>query len=123
MAYSDLPKLAAVSFKSMSKEEGEAAAAELVTHSGPSFATPLTHAGFKDVKVFWLLCEDDLAIPPEIQRGRIAMIEQESGNKVDVTVIDADHVASWSAPQLVIDWILGVVERLDRAQMKWAVTD
>ena len=114
MGYSDIPKLAAVSFKSMPKEEGEAAAAQLVTHSGPSFATPVTHAGFKDVHVYWLICEDDLAVPPNIQRGRIAMIEEETGRKVDVTAIDADHVAAWTAPQLVIDWVLGVVEKLVR---------
>ncbi|KAJ4318650.1 hypothetical protein N0V84_006738 [Fusarium piperis] len=109
--YPDIPKLAKLSFSSMPKDEGELWAAKLVKHSSTSFANTLTYAGFKDVPVSYLVCENDKTISPQVQRAGIDMIEQESGNKVDVTTINADHVPPVSSLVEVVDWIIGVAER------------
>ncbi|KAM0433864.1 hypothetical protein ACHAPT_003807 [Fusarium lateritium] len=110
--YPDIPKLAELSFSNMPKDEGEFWAAKLVKHSSTSFANPLTYAGFKDVPVSYLLCENDRAISPKVQRAGIDMIERESGNKVDVTRISGDHVAPLSSRDEVVEWIIGVAERM-----------
>lgn len=101
-----------MSFTNLPKDEGELWAAKLVKHSSMSFRDPLTYAGFKDVPVSYLLCEDDRAISPQCQRAGIEMIEKESGNKVDVTSIRGDHVAPLSSQNEVVDWIVGVAERM-----------
>lgn len=96
----------------MPKDEGELWAAKMVKHSSASFASPLTYAGFKDIPVSYLLCEDGRTIPPQVQRAGIEMIEKESGNKVDVTAINADHVPPLSSLAKAADWIVGVAERV-----------
>lgn len=77
-------------------------------HSAISFANELTYAGYKDIPVSYLVCEEDLCIPPNIQREEIEKIEKVSGRKVDVTSIKTGHVPPASQPQLVVDWILSV---------------
>ncbi|KAJ4183664.1 hypothetical protein NW755_009698 [Fusarium falciforme] len=110
--YPDIPKVAELSFSNMPKDKGEFWAAKLAKHSSTSFANPLTYAGFKDVPVSYLVCENDRAISPRVQRAGIEMIEKESGNRVDVTSILGDHVAPLSSKIEVVDWIVGVAERM-----------
>ena len=79
--------------------------------TGASFVSELTHAGYKVVPVSYLLCEDDLCIPAATQTAGIEMIEKESGNKVYITRIKADHCPNFSARQQMVDWILDVAGR------------
>ncbi|CZR55098.1 uncharacterized protein PAC_04984 [Phialocephala subalpina] len=95
--------------KGREAEEGEAWIRKMSCHSAISFTNELTYAGYKDVPVSYLVCEEDLVIPLKNQREEIEMIERESGRKVDVTSIKTGHVPIASQPQLVIDWILDVV--------------
>ncbi|KAK7967271.1 uncharacterized protein PG986_001548, partial [Apiospora aurea] len=108
--YTDFSKMAERSFSKFPPEEGLVWAHKLVRHSAASFASPLTYAGYKDVPVSYLLCEDDLLIPPFIQQKGIDMIERETGKKVDVTRIDSNHVPILSRTELVVDWIVKLVE-------------
>ncbi|KAI0421083.1 Alpha/beta hydrolase fold-1 [Xylaria grammica] len=101
---------AALSFSDIPPEEGEAWAAKFTRHSSASFNTPLTYAGYRDVPVSYLLCEDDLVIPKDVQEAEIAMIERESGNKVHVTSIKSGHIPILSMPQEVISWITQTAE-------------
>ncbi|KAK8065790.1 alpha/beta-hydrolase [Apiospora hydei] len=110
MHYTDFSKMAERSFSKFPPEEGLVWAHTLVRHSAASFASPLTYAGYKDVPVSYLFCEDDHLIPPFVQQKRIDMIERETGKKVDVTRIDSDHVPTISRTELVIDWIIKLVE-------------
>ena len=103
-----ISRTAEISFSDLPKEEGEAWVKKFPKHSAISFAGELTHAGFKDVPVSYLVCEGDLCIPPKIQREEIEMIEKESCRPVDVTSIKAGHCPSGSKPQEVIDWFLDV---------------
>lgn len=68
----------------------------------------LTYAGYKDIPVSYLICEDDLCISPKIQREGIEMIEKASGRKVEISSINAGHCPIVSQPQKVIDWVLDV---------------
>lgn len=92
-------------------EEGERLTRELTYHSSISFTNPLTYAGYKDVAVSYLLCEKDIAIPHESQTDMIELVERESGNKVDVTRIQAGHAPNLTAFGEVVDWIVGMAEK------------
>jgi pimeloyl-ACP methyl ester carboxylesterase len=81
-------------------------------HSAISFGGALTYAGYKDIPVSYLFCEDDLTIPAKNQLEGIALIEKESGKKVVVTSIKTGHGPHASAPQKVIDWILDVAGKI-----------
>jgi hypothetical protein len=81
-------------------------------HSTACYAGELTHAGYKNIPVSYLLCEDDFVIPAENQRAGINLIEEESGKKVDVTSLKVGHVPNASQPQKVVDWILDVVSKV-----------
>lgn len=77
-------------------------------HSTVSFAGELTHTAYKDVSVLCLFCEDVLCIPPKIQKAGIEMIEKESGRKVSVTSMKADHCPIITTAQEVVYWISDV---------------
>jgi hypothetical protein len=79
-------------------------------HSGPSFMDALTHEGWRDVPVSYLLCEQDVCLSPEFQRSGIEMIEKETGRKVDVTRLEAGHAPNVSQPEKVLDWIVKMAE-------------
>lgn len=85
---------APTTFSDLPHEEGVEWTKRMSEQSAPSFGTKLTYGGYKDVPVSYLLCENDVVIPPELQQSIIAMIEEESGNKVDVHKIKSDH-APW----------------------------
>jgi hypothetical protein len=106
MQHEDIAATAAIAFSDLPPEEGAAWVKKFVQHSAISFTGELTHAGYKDIPVSFLVCEKDLCIPPELQREMIENIEKVSGRKVDVTSIQTDHVPSTTKPELVSDWIL-----------------
>ncbi|PQE30488.1 methylesterase 6 protein [Rutstroemia sp. NJR-2017a WRK4] len=113
MYQADLVLAASICFSDIPKEDGLEFMKRFPRHSAISFANELTHGGYKNIPVSYLLCEEDLCIPPAVQREGIAMIEKESGKKVDVTSIKTGHgpVHEKSAPQKVIDWILDVAAK------------
>ncbi|EXJ87549.1 hypothetical protein A1O3_04509 [Capronia epimyces CBS 606.96] len=110
--YHDQPSAtAAITVNHLTPAEGEAVIRRFARHSSVSFGGELTYPGYKDVPVSYLLCEDDLCIPPNIQKAEIDMIEKESGNKVRVTRIPADHCPNITSTQETIDWIVDVAEQ------------
>lgn len=80
-------------------------------HSAVSFGDELTYAGYKDVPVSYLFCENDKCVPPEVQQKGIETIEEASGEKVDVTRINSDHCPMISAPDKVVEWFVGLAEK------------
>ncbi|CAJ2500127.1 Uu.00g029800.m01.CDS01 [Anthostomella pinea] len=103
--YVEFSKEASKSFSDLPAEEGERMVRRFTRQSAAAFGSPLTHAGYNDVPVSYLICENDRVIPAESQRTGIKRIEEASGKKVDITCIDAGHVPISSSPQLVINWI------------------
>lgn len=94
----------------MKKEDAEPWFENWPRHSGPTFVNELTHAGYKDVPVSYLLCELDICVSPEIQQKGIDMVERVSGRKVDVTRAKVDHAVNVSQPQVLADWIVALAE-------------
>lgn len=106
------PELTAkICFSSWPVDKGTAWVKKFSKHSTQSFQEPLTYAGYKDVPCSYLLCEKDLCIPASVQQAGIDLIEKESGRKVDVTRLEADHVPNWTAPDETIRWIVGLGEK------------
>jgi len=103
------PALSApIVFSDLPKDEGEAWMRKFPTHSAISFVGALTYAGYNDVPVNYLVCEDDNCIPVKYQREGIQVIEQASGRNVEATSIRSGHCPNASQPQKVVDWILDV---------------
>jgi len=111
MSHDHISQSAAIVFSDLPKEEGEAWIKKFPRHSAVSFAGELTYAGYKEIPVAYLLCEDDLCIPPKYQRAAIELIEKESGKEVDVTSIKAGHCPTFSKLQEVVDWFLVVAAK------------
>ncbi|KAK3709515.1 hypothetical protein LTR37_010888 [Vermiconidia calcicola] len=112
MTHSDLPNSARICFSDLPQAEGEAWMQKFTRHSALSFPSELTHAGYKDIPVSYLICTEDLCIPVEVQREEVAMMERESGRKVDVTEIKADHIPIAGKPEMVVAWILDVLSKM-----------
>ena len=95
----------------LSPKEGEAVVKGFAKHSAQSFGNELTHAGYKDIPVSYLLCEDDQAGPADFQRDMIAGIEEASGGKVDITSVKAGHCPNLTAPKETAEWVLNVARK------------
>ncbi|KAI0869683.1 Alpha/beta hydrolase fold-1 [Hypoxylon argillaceum] len=98
-------------FSGVPKDEAAHWHSKFACHSVICFTNPLTHAGYKDIPVSYLLCEEDKIISPEIQKREIEMVEKETGSKVDVTSIQTGHCPSISVPETVIGWIVDVAQK------------
>lgn len=83
----------------------------MTAHSAASFGDALTYAGYNDVPVSYLVCEEDLVIPGGSQSRMIDLVEQESSRKVDVTRISAGHAPNVTATQELVDWIIYVAKK------------
>lgn len=92
-------------------EEGIEWCKKFTQQSARSFGDELTYAGYKDVPVSWLFTENDETVLPKIQETSIRVIENSSGQKVDVTRIPFKHMPHVSAPELVVNWLVGLVEK------------
>lgn len=88
--FSDLPPAKGVEF-----------AKRMLVHSTVSFTGILTHPGYQYVPVSYLMCEDDHAVPVEVQKSVIARMREESGREVDVQTCKAGHFPSVSCPEQV----------------------
>ncbi|KAH8886243.1 alpha/beta-hydrolase [Thozetella sp. PMI_491] len=97
-------------------KEGEEMIRSFAKHSAQSFGNVLTYAGYKNIPTSYLLCEKDLAGPPEFQREMISMIEETSGRKVDVTSIEADHFPHLSQEKGTVDWALKLARKTQERQ-------
>ncbi|KAL2206764.1 hypothetical protein CC79DRAFT_1385942 [Sarocladium strictum] len=106
MYYTDMQTLARIAFSGIPHDEALKWANRLGWHSSTSFGNPLQYAGYKDVPVSWLLCEEDLSIPAVYQRTAIEMIERTTGRKVDVTSLPSGHVPMVMFGEEVVEWMV-----------------
>ena len=116
MVHDDPAATARIILQHMSPEEGETIVKKFAKHSYVSFINELTFAGYKDIPVSYLLCEDDLCIPANVQRAGINMMEKKNGRKVDVISIKADHCPNWTAEKETVKWILDVARKVQASQ-------
>lgn len=89
-------------------KEGAALVSSFAKHSAQSFGNELTYAGYANIPSSYLLCEEDLAGPPPFQREMIAMIEEASGKKVNVTGVQSGHMVTMSKTKEAVDWAVKV---------------
>jgi pimeloyl-ACP methyl ester carboxylesterase len=71
----------------------------LAHHSSASFLEPLTQAAYADVPVSYVLCEQDLVVVPDAQKGFIKVLEEGSGKEVRVVKLQSGHCPNWSRPE------------------------
>ncbi|KAI1171186.1 Alpha/beta hydrolase fold-1 [Nemania sp. FL0916] len=112
MSLGDTRLLAPVCYSDLPPEEGLRWASMFALHSAVSFTDPLTHAGYKDVPVSYLFCEDDLVVPVAVQKSEIEMLEKETGHKIDVTTIKSGHCPTSSCPDKVVDWLHDIAQQV-----------
>lgn len=86
-------------------------ARNLQHHSAASFVEKITEAAYETIPASYILCEDDLVITPEQQRGFIEVIEEVSGNKVSVVSLKSGHCPNFSMPEKLAEVIIGEAER------------
>jgi len=80
-------------------------ALQLKQHSSITFDNELTYAGYMAVPATYLICTDDLIIPPQYAHQMIdAAIEQ--GAKITKKEINSDHCPMISHPEEVVDVLL-----------------
>lgn len=93
----------------MSEEDGREYAARFRPHSAISFGDPLTHPGYKDVPVTYVMAAADRTISPAKQAEMIAYLESQ-GVRVSKHVLEgAGHTPMLSQPHQVADILLGLV--------------
>ena len=78
-------------------------------HSNLSFTSKATHSGWKNAPVSWILCEQDFIIAPDVQKGYIKRIEEESGRKVDLYTLATGHAPNATAPEQLAEVLAKIV--------------
>lgn len=109
MSHSDLALSGETNFSSLLPEEQIEQARRFPQHSAASFAGELTHAGYLDVDVTYVVCTEDKTLPPDFQRRTIQrMID--AGAKVDVVEFETDHCWPCSTPRSMAKRVVAIAE-------------
>ncbi|KAF7174214.1 hypothetical protein CNMCM6106_008331 [Aspergillus hiratsukae] len=80
-------------------------AQKFTSHSVNCWFGKLTYAGYKDIPVSYLICEEDAILPVDIQQRYVDTLKEQTGKEVDVHRLKADHFPSISQPKLLVDII------------------
>jgi hypothetical protein len=72
--------------------------------------TAVSHEAFRDVPVTYLLCEQDQALPAEVQKMMIGRIE-DVGVKVDVESCMGRHSPFLSMPETLVEVVVRAAGR------------
>lgn len=87
-------------------------ALNLAHQSSSSFLAPVSKVAYNTgFPISYIMCEKDLVITPEQQRGFVRVAEEESGRKVDVVSLESGHCPNWSMPGELAEVIVGEVGR------------
>jgi pimeloyl-ACP methyl ester carboxylesterase len=89
--FSDLPLAKGIEFSR-----------EMKAHSTASFSGTLTQPAYCLVPVSYLMCEDDEAVPAQVQKAAVVRIEEASGRQVKVYSCKAGHFPVVSQPAEVV---------------------
>ncbi|OAL39241.1 hypothetical protein AYO20_01559 [Fonsecaea nubica] len=99
--------IAKATFPDLDFDKAVAVVKTMSRHSALSFASKVTYPGYKHVPVSFIMCANDMIVPPDLQRGYIDMIQRESGRDVDVHTLDTGHCPNTTAPdqlaKLIVD--------------------
>ncbi|KAF1926611.1 alpha/beta-hydrolase [Didymella exigua CBS 183.55] len=82
---------------------------DLQTHSFHTIQAPTLSASWKTIPSSYLMCEQDLAIPVQIQEMMVNEAK-EKGAKIEVSRLDTGHSPSLTMPKETVDWIRGIAD-------------
>ncbi|KAI3391176.1 hypothetical protein diail_7797 [Diaporthe ilicicola] len=98
LTFSDLPKNEALDWAKL-----------MLEHSTASFKENLGYAGYNDVEVHYIVCEDDMIVPAEFQHAMVETAESSSGCSAVIHSIKSGHVPILSQPDSVVEILKQVV--------------
>lgn len=92
---------AEVNLSDLPIEEGIKIVEQMTWHSGPSFASPITYAGYEDAEnVAFIMCEKDCTISPDFQKTMIeAAGEGRKKGPIEVYKMDCGHCPNVNMPK------------------------
>jgi hypothetical protein len=97
-------------YNTCTPEDQESAKALLRPQSWAAYEEKTTYASHMDFDTGYLVCERDQAIPAEFQRKMIQEREAESGRKMEVESLEADHSPFLCKVEEVAGWVVGHAE-------------
>jgi pimeloyl-ACP methyl ester carboxylesterase len=101
----DVDSIAMAFYSNCPYEEARRIAMANTNQSAQSFQDPLTYAGYNNIPVTWMFTDDDVFIPPDLQRRYIAQIEKSSRKRVEVMHYATDHCPNISEPEAMVECI------------------
>ncbi|KAF4448761.1 hypothetical protein F53441_7868 [Fusarium austroafricanum] len=101
---------APITFSDLPADQALDLAKQMPEHSTPSFREPLTYAGYNDVDVHYIVCEQDRVIPPQFQRAMIEGVKLSTGKDVAVHGLDSGHVPTISQPDNVSKLVKEIIQ-------------
>ena len=101
---------ARVNLSDMLYEKAIKLAAQFSHHSTPSFQNELTYAGYKYIPSAFIMCDQDIVLPPSFQQSRVELLERQSGTNVKVVHCNSGHCPNLSMPGTVAALVREVLE-------------
>ena len=101
---------ARVNLSDMPYEKAIKLAAQFSHHSTPSFQNELTYAGYRHIPSVFIMCDQDIVLPPSFQQSRIELLERESGSDVKVVHCNSGHCPNLSMPEAVAALVQDILE-------------
>jgi hypothetical protein len=81
-------------------------AAQLTKHPKAAQHTAVSHEAFREVPVTYLLCEQDKALPLEVQRMMAGRIQKAGVENVSLESCTASHSPFLSMPEIVLEVVM-----------------
>ena len=108
LRFVDIETIARGTFPDMDLPLAIANVSSMGRHSNLSFTSKVTHAGWKEVPVSWILCELDYIIAPDVQKAYVKRIEEEGGKKVDLCSLATGHAPNATAPEKLAEVLVEI---------------
>lgn len=99
-----------LTFAGLPEKEALHWANRMSVHTVASYDSPLSYAGYKDVDVSYIVCDEDVIIPVASQEGMIEFLIIETGKEVDVHHVKAGHAPHIAERALMLDTIRKTAE-------------
>lgn len=96
-----------VMYNGLSTDEQAYWFSQLQAHSVASLRTPTLGASWKTIPSSYLICEQDLALPVQVQEMMVSRAK-EKGVNVEVSRLDTGHSPYLTMPRETVEWIRGV---------------
>lgn len=96
-----------VMYTGLSEDEQTYWFSQLQAHSLASLKAPISGASWKTIPSSYLLCDQDLAIPVQLQEMMVNKAK-DIGATIEVSRLDTGHSPYLTMPKETVGWIRGV---------------